>query len=125
MAQADNDNAECGPQESAELRGAIDRFEEHLAVIVFDDGQQVDLPRADLPFGAQAGDAVIARICPDGPWHGVWHPGGAFVLDGGQALQWPAGPDAGEGWLRLEIDDEDTAIRRRRVKGLLDDLFSE
>ena len=46
---------------SDELKGAIDRFEEDLAVIVFDDDQQLVLPAARLPAGAKSGDAIAAR----------------------------------------------------------------
>ena len=122
MAHAEDDSGGIASQ-LEELRGAIDRFEGDLAVVVFDDGQQLDLPRAGLPAEARSGDVVVARAGTAGTWHGAWQAGGVFALDDDQALDWPGGPDSGEAWLSLEIDAEDTAARRKGILGLLDDLF--
>lgn len=122
MARKQDDSEGVAPRHG-ELRGAIDRFEGDLAVVVFDDGQQLDLPRAGLPAEARPGDVVVARVRAAGMWHGAWQAGGVFVLDDNQALDWPRGPESGEGWLVLEIDAKDTAARRKRIRGLLDDLF--
>ncbi len=106
------------------LRGVIDRFEEDLLVIVFDDGQQLVLPRKDLAR-AKVGDAVVARVGAEGKWHGVWRPDGQFALDDGQALHLPGTPGRGEAKLSVEVDPVDTAARRKRVENLLDDLFKQ
>lgn len=122
MARKQDDSEGVAPRPKA-LRGVIDRFEGDLAVVVFDDGQQVDLPRAGLPAEARSGDVVVARARAAGMWHGAWRAGGVLVLDDDQALDWPGGPDSGEAWLTLEIDAKRTAARRKRIRGLLDDLF--
>lgn len=111
------------PRELRELRGVIDRFEGDLAAIVFDDNQRLDLPRAEMPKGAKAGDAVVARLGETGTWHGKWGKAGKVTLDDGQSIQWPGKAGKGEVWLSIEIDAEDTAARKERVKGLLDDIF--
>lgn len=104
-----------------ELRGVIDRFEGDLAAIVFDDGQRLNLPRGVLASGARAGDAVVVRIAA-GAFRGVWRDG-RIVLDDGQSLRWPGRYERHEVGLSVEIDPEDTAARKRRVGGLLDDVF--
>lgn len=106
-----------------ELRGVIDRCEGDLAAIVFDDGQQLDLPRDQLPAGAKAGDAVVLRIGDAGAWRGAWRQSGTIQMENGQSIRWPGGPGNGEARLSLEIDAEDTAARKKRVKALLDDIF--
>jgi len=108
-----------------ELRGAIDRFEESLAVIVFDDDQQLVLPAARLPEGAKSGDAVVARAGESGEWHGQWARGGKIKLDDGQAIKLPGRRGKGEVWLSITIDAPDTAARKARVKSLLDDIFHD
>jgi len=110
-------------KELKELRGVIDRFEGDLAAIVFDDNQRLDLPRAELPKGAKAGDAVVARLGKAGTWRGKWGKEGRVALDDGQSIQWPGKAGKGEVWLSIEIDAEDTAARKKRVKSLLDDIF--
>jgi hypothetical protein len=110
-------------KELGELRGVIDRFEGDLAAIVFDDNQRLDLPRAEMPKGAKAGDAVVARLGEAGTWHGKWGKESKVALDNGQSIQWPGKAGKGEVWLSIEIDVEDTAARKERVKGLLDDIF--
>jgi transcription elongation factor len=76
-----------------ERRGVIDRFEGDLAAIVFDDNQRLDLPRDQLPRNARAGDAIIAMF------------------------------DTDDALVSIAIDAEDTAARKARVKGLLNDIF--
>jgi len=110
-------------RELKELRGVIDRFEGDLAAIVFDDNQRLDLPRAEMPKGARAGDAVVARLGEAGAWRGEWGKAGKIALEDGQSIQWPGKAGKGELWLSFEIDAEDTAARKQRVKGLLDDIF--
>jgi hypothetical protein len=122
---AHDDEVQPGSSQADGLRGAIDRFEGDLAVVVFDDGQQLDLPRADLPAEVRPGAAVVAHVGATGTWHGAWQPGGELLLDDRQALDWPGGPDAGEAWPPRGAGVEDPAARRKRVKGLLDDLFGE
>lgn len=45
---------------------SIDRFEGALAVLLADDGTQVDFPRKLLPKGAKAGDVLSFTIDRDG-----------------------------------------------------------
>jgi len=110
-------------KELKELRGVIDRFEGDLAAIVFDDNQRLDLPRAEMPKGARTGDAVVARLGETGTWHVEWGKAGKVALDDGQSIKWPGEQGKGEVWLSIEIDAEDTAARKQRVKSLLDDIF--
>lgn len=105
-----------------ELRGVIDRFEGELAAIVFDDEQRLDLPRDQLPEGAQSGDAVVVRV-GEGAVRGKWGRGRKIKLENGQSIKWPGDRGKGEVGLSVEIDAEDTAARRQRVKSLLDDIF--
>ena len=105
-----------------ELRGVIDRFEGELAAIVFDDEQRLDLPRDQLPEGAKSGDAVVVRV-GEGAVRGKWGRGRKIKLENGQSIKWPGERGEGEVWLSIEIDAEDTAARRQRVKSLLDDIF--
>jgi hypothetical protein len=107
-----------------ELRGVIDRFEEELAVIVFDDDQRLNVPRDQLPKGAKAGDAVVARLGA-GALRGAWGKSGAIQFADGQSLKWPGERGEGEATLTIEIDAEDTAARRQRVKSLLADIFKD
>jgi hypothetical protein len=130
------------------VRGVVDRFEGDYAVVVLDDGQQIDWPRSTLPASVQPGmavalslspatgsrevegeDQVSARAADD--WKGVLaqEEGGWFVrLADGQVLQWPAGlvtlaQSDNQVILQLTVDAEDTEARRRRVTDLLDDIF--
>ncbi len=114
-----------GAGEAPVLRGAVDRFEESLAVIAFDDEQQLALPRAQMPEGARAGAAVVARLGPSGTWHAVWRDDGTIALDDGQSLRWPGPAGSGETWLTIAVDAADTAARQERVRGLLGDIFGE
>lgn len=106
-----------------ELRGVIDRLEGDLAAIVFDDDQRLDLPLAELPDGAKAGDALVLRTGGSGTWQAAWSKSGEIKLEDGQTIKWPGERGKGEVWLTIEIDAEDTAARQQRVKSLLDDIF--
>lgn len=107
-----------------EMRGAIDRFEEEFAVIVFDDDQQLDVPRAQLPEGAGLGDVVVVRL-GDGPLRGKWSRGRRITLADGQSIKWPGKRGKGKVDLKLEVDTQDTAARRARVKSVLNDIFKD
>lgn len=137
------------------MRGVIDRFEGTLAVIVLDDEQQLLWPCAALPALAKSGTAVRLCLVPVPPFgdSGEIRPTEAtpsvgtaaelpvkvlydaasdqwqLMLANGSILHWKA-----EGMLletnqlvllRLVVDVEDTAARRKRVQNLLDDLFGE
>ena len=81
--------------QSRDARGVIDRFEGDVAAIVFDDDRRLDLPRGQLPADAQAGDAIVALFGEDGTLASI------------------------------EIDAEDTAARKARVKSLIKDIFKK
>jgi hypothetical protein len=111
---------------AAELRGAIDQIEGDIVVVVFDDEQRLEWPRRFVPDGARSGDAVIVRVVPadDAHWLGEGEAG--RITLGKQTIQWPgtkvaAGPIA----LSIEIDAADTAARKERVRGLVDDIFKK
>ncbi len=108
-----------------ELRGAIDQIEGDIVVVVFDDEQRLDWPRRFVPEEAKSGDAVIVRLVPidDAHWLGKSEAG--KVTLGKQAIQWPGEIDAGPVALSIEIDVEDTAARKERVRGLVDDIFKK
>ncbi|PWH17994.1 MAG: hypothetical protein DDG58_07220 [Ardenticatenia bacterium] len=135
------------------LRGVIDRFEGTLAVIVLDDAQQLLWPRASLPTFAQPGMAVrlcLVPVPPSGDPEEIRLPESTppagtaadlpvkaryeaasdrweLTLANGSILNWPAESALCEtaqlALLRLVVDIEDTAARRKRVQSLLDDLF--
>jgi hypothetical protein len=130
------------------VRGVVDRFEGDYAVVVLDDGQQIDWPRSTLPASVQPGMAVALSLSPatgsrevEGEdqvsaqaaddWKGVLaqEEGHWLVrLADGQVLQWPAGlttlaQSDNQVVLQLVADAEDTEARRRRVTDLLDDIF--
>jgi hypothetical protein len=44
---------------------SVDRFEGELAVLLTDDGQQIDFPRALLPKGTKAGEVLSFDIKRD------------------------------------------------------------
>jgi len=108
-----------------ELRGVIDRLEDDLAAIVFDDDQRLDLPLAELPDGAKAGDALVLRVGSSGVWRAAWGKSKVIKLEDGQSIKWPGDRGKGEVWLTIEIDAEDTAARKQRVQSLLDDIFQK
>jgi len=110
----------------AELRGVIDQIEGDIVVVAFDDEQTLDWPRRFVPEDAKAGDAVIVRIAPadDAHWSGASEAAGKISL-GKQTLQMPGGIVTGPSALSIEIDAEDTAARKERVRGLIDDIFKK
>jgi len=109
----------------AELRGAIDQIEGDIVVVVFDDEQRLDWPRRFVPEDAKSGDAVIVRLSPadDARWSGESKAG--KIALGNQSLQWPSEIAAGPIALSIEVDAEDTAARKERVRGLVDDIFKK
>ena len=109
-----------------ELRGAIDQIEGDIVVVVFDDDQRLDWPRRFAPKEARSGDAVIVRVVPadDARWSGTGEAAGKITL-GRQTLQWPGEIAAGPVGLVIEIDAADTAARKERVRGLVDDIFKK
>ncbi len=111
----------------AELRGVIDQIEGDLLVIVFDDEQRLDWPRRFAPDNARSSDAVIVRLAPPDKtrWIGESDEHGQITLGKNQALHWPGEIAAGPIALALEIDAGDTAARKERVRGLIDDIFGK
>lgn len=109
----------------SELRGAIDQIEGDIVVVVFDDDQRLEWPRYFVPEEAKSGDVVIVRISPadDAHWSGESE-AGQITLDK-QTIQWPGDIAAGPMALSLEVDAEDTAARKERVRGLVDDIFGK
>lgn len=135
------------------VRGVVDRFEGDYAVVVLDDGQQLDWPRSALPHDIRPGTSVVLSLGPrsEGTVRGAladtegdelppeggdaWAgelttgPEGWIVrLSDGQSLRWPAGvgmlaPSDNHIVLQLVADAEDTEARRRRVADLIDDIF--
>jgi hypothetical protein len=113
-------------ESSAELRGAIDQIEGDIVVVAFDDEQRLDWPRRFVPEDAKSGDAVIVRVVrvDDAHWSGQGKATGKITL-GKQTLQWPVGLETGSLALSIEIDAEDTAARKERVRGLIADIFKK
>jgi len=111
---------------AVELRGAIDQIEGDIVVIAFDVEQQVAWPHRFVPDDAKSGDAVIVRVVAvdDAHWSGEGEATGTIVL-GKQTLQWPVKIEAGPIALSIEVDAEDTAARKERVRGLIDDIFKK
>jgi hypothetical protein len=109
-----------------ELRGVIDQIEGDLVVVVFDDEQRLEWPRRFVSEDAKSGDAVIVRIAPadDGHWSGEGEDAGKITL-GKQTLQWPGEIKGGSLALSIEVDAEDTAARKERVRGLIDNIFEK
>jgi len=109
----------------AQLRGAIDQIENDMVVVVFDDEQRLDWPRRFVPQDANSGDAVIVKIAAadDTHWSGESEAG--KITFGKQSLQWPGEIAAGSIALAIEVDAEDTAARKERVRGLVDDIFKK
>jgi hypothetical protein len=108
-----------------ELRGAIDQIEGDSVVVIFDDDQRLEWPRRFVPKDAKSGDAVIVRVAPvdDAHWSGQGEAGQLTL--GQQAIQWPGKIAAGPIALSIEVDAEDTAARKERVRGLVDDIFKK
>lgn len=92
----------------APRRGVIDQFEGDLAVIVFEDDEQLIVPRSTLPPDARPGDVV--RISPPpAPEATTANAAAAEAVE-------PAPPE-------IEVDAEDTSTSRKRIRDLLDDIF--
>ena len=110
-----------------ELRGVIDQVEGDFLVIAFDDEQRLDWPRRFASPEAKSSDAVIVRLTPadDSHWSGESDASGKITLGKNQALHWPGEIAAGPIALTLEIDSADTAARKERVRGLIDDIFKQ
>ncbi len=110
---------------AAELRGAIDQIEGDIVVVAFDDEQRLDWPRRFVPAQAKSGDAVIVRVVPadDAHWSGQSEAG--KITLGKQEIQWPGEIATGPIALSIEIDADDTAARKERVRGLVDDIFKK
>lgn len=108
-----------------ELRGAIDQIEGDMVVVVFDDEQRLDWPRRFVPEGAKSGDAVIVRVAPadETHWSGTSEAG--QITLGEQLLHWPSKIEDGPVALSIEADAADTAARKERVRGLVDDIFTK
>ena len=93
----------------AAKRGVIDQFEGELATIVFDDNEQLIVARSLLPANARSGDVVTVRL-PD-----------SRAADAGAqsfTVESSAAPS-------IEINADDTAASRQRIRNLLDDIFKK
>ena len=109
----------------SELRGAIDQIEGDIVVVAFDNEQRLDWPRRFVPAEVKSGDAVIVRVVPadDAHWSGKSEAG--KIALGKQAIRWPGEIAAGPVSLSIEVDAEDTAARKERVRKLVDDIFTK
>jgi hypothetical protein len=126
------------------LRGVVDSLEEDWAIIVLDDGQRLDWPRANLPPDVHIGVAVTLDVAPDRATatavaNGVWvgkvgrrrrgaaaQAAGVPICLGDQTLHWPEEGVLKKGQtvaVRMAVDEADTTARRKRVRKLLDDIF--
>ena len=108
-----------------ELRGVIDRFEGDVAVIVFDDMQQLDLPRSQLPKKARSGVAIVVHLVDDSDWYGTWKKSGTIEFEDGQSLKWSDDKGKGDVYLSIEVDEADTVAREKRMQSLIDDIFNK
>ncbi len=109
----------------AELRGAIDQIEGDVVVVAFDDEQRLDWPRRFVPDSAKSGDAVIVRVVPADEAHWSGNSEAGKITLGKQTIQWPSEIAAGPIALSVEVDAADTAARKERVRGLVDDIFKK
>ncbi len=109
-----------------ELRGAIDQIEGDIVVVVLDDEQRLDWPRRFVAKEARSGDAVIVKVIPadNAHWTGEGEATGKIAL-GRQTVQWPGAIAAGPVGLSITLDAGDTAARKERVRGLVDDIFKK
>ncbi len=109
-----------------ELRGAIDQIEGDIVVVVLDDEQRLDWPRHFVAKEARSGDAVIVKVIPadNAHWTGEGEATGKIAL-GRQTVQWPGAIAAGPVGLSITLDADDTAARKERVRGLVDDIFKK
>jgi hypothetical protein len=93
--------------------------------VVFDDEQRLDWPRRFVPAEVRSGDAVIVRAVHADTMHWSGENEAGKITFGKQAIQWPGEIAAGRIALSIEIDAEDTAARKERVRGLVDDIFKQ
>ena len=96
----------------ASRRGAIDQFEGDLAVTVFEDDEQLVVPRSTLPPDARPGDVV--RISP---------PPAPEITEAGAEAAAETAEDTEPEPPTIEVDAEDTTTSRKRIRNLLDDIF--
>jgi len=126
MAMSSKSKTQKAKEPAVELRGVIDQIEGDIVVVAFDDEQTLDWPRRFVPEEAKSGDAVIVRVVPVDAtyWSGEGDVTGKISF-GKQSLQWPGEIAAGSSALSIEIDAADTAARKERVRGLIDDIFKK
>ena len=132
-------------QETTRLRGAIDSLEEDWAILVLDDGQRLDWPRARLPAQAKAGMVIVLDLKAANDlnaqqeaatWQGIaerpvqsTEAGQTLPLLvhlGDQTLHWPTAQNVADGdaiSVRLQTDIDETKQRRQQIQNLVDDLF--
>jgi hypothetical protein len=109
----------------AELRGVIDQIEGSIVVVIFDDEQRLDWPRRFVPEDAKSGDAVIVKVALADDTHWSGESEASKITLGKQSIQWLGEIAAGPMGLSIEINAEDTAARKERVRGLVDDIFKK
>src|SRR5512147_2269646 len=85
---------------AASRRGVIDQFEGDLAVIVFEADEQLVVPRSTLPANARVGDTVTVSVP---------------TLKAGMA-----GAQAASATPSIEVDADETAASKERIRNLLD-----
>lgn len=90
-------------------RGVIDQFEGDLAIIVFDDNEQLVIARNLLPANARSGDVVMVNV-PAAP--------AADAAAQSFSIGAAATPS-------IEIQADETAASQKRVRDLLDDIFKQ
>lgn len=99
-------------QPAAMIRGVIDQIESGVATILFDDGRRVEWPIGRLPQAAKVGDALKV-------------PAAALIDRAAGAAGAAAADETDEAAPLIEVDAEDTAERKQRVRDLLDDIFNQ
>ncbi len=90
---------------AASRRGVIDQFEGDFAVIVFEADEQLIVPRSALPANARVGDTVNVSVPAPKP---------------GQASAQAAAVTPS-----IEVDADETAASKERIRNLLDDIFKK
>jgi hypothetical protein len=98
-------NSSANAPSPASRRGAIDQFEGDLAVIVFEGDEQLVVPRSTLPPDARPGDVVTVSL--PAPEAGM------------------ASAQAAEASPLIEVDADETAASKARIRNLLDDIFKK
>jgi hypothetical protein len=101
--------ASASASQPAGKRGVIDQLEGDLATIVFDDNEQLVIARNLLPANARSGDVVMVRL-PDS--------GEADAAAQSFSVGAAATPS-------IEVQADDTAASRQRIRDLLDDIFKK